>query len=80
LAKAREEIDRVLGEKRTVSFQDVAELKYCSAIFKETLRLFPPAAFISRNIDKELHINGVEIPKYTVVFVRFFLNFYSFRK
>jgi cholesterol 24(S)-hydroxylase len=88
LAKAREEIDRVLGERRTVTFQDVAELKYCSALFKETLRLFPPAAFISRNIDKNFHINGVDIPKDTVVFIstyvnarneKYFKNAYEFR-
>ena len=42
--KAREEIDRVLGEKTEISYQDAVELKYVQCIFKESLRLYPPAA------------------------------------
>lgn len=61
--KAREEIDRVLGERSEVTYQDVNELKYCSAIFKEALRLYPPAAAISRQIKDTLSVNGCEIPK-----------------
>ena len=40
--RAREEVDRVLGARTEITCQDVNELKYCSSIFKESLRLFPP--------------------------------------
>lgn len=67
--KAREEIDRVLGERTEITYQDVAELKYCSAIFKEALRLYPPAPSIGRQIKDTMHINGYEIPKETNIIV-----------
>jgi cholesterol 24(S)-hydroxylase len=73
LSKAREEIDRVLGKRRTVTYQDFTELKYCSAIFKETLRLYPPAALLNRKSDRTFHIDGCEIPKETNIFVCFVL-------
>lgn len=67
--KAREEIDRVLGERTLVTYQDVAELKYCAAIFKESLRLYPPAASLSRSVPEKTSINGIEIPKDTFLWV-----------
>jgi cholesterol 24(S)-hydroxylase len=79
LGKAREEIDRVLGTRRTVTFQDVSELKYCSAIFKETLRLFPPVPLISRKSNKKFHINGVEIPKNSLIFVCYIHLFFRIK-
>ena len=76
--KAREEIDRVLGERTEVTYQDVAELKYCSAIFKEALRLYPPAPQVNRRVPEDININGITIPKDSplwVITVNFF--FYS---
>ena len=61
--KAREEIDRVLGERTEVTFQDVNDLKYCSAIFKEALRLYPPAPQVNRRVPEEINVNGIIIPK-----------------
>ena len=67
--KAREEIDRVLGERTEVTFQDVADLKYCTAIFKEALRLFPAAPSLNRWAPEEVDIHGVKIPKNTPLWV-----------
>lgn len=67
--KAREEIDRVLGQRTEVTYQDVNELKYCSGIFKEALRLYPPAVNISRCSSEKIEINGYEIPKNTFMTV-----------
>lgn len=67
--KAREEIDRVLGERTEVTFQDINELKYCSAIFKEALRLYPPAANLLRMVPEDININGINIPKYSSLWV-----------
>jgi cholesterol 24(S)-hydroxylase len=63
--KAREEIDRVLGERTEVTYQDVSELKYCTAIFKEALRLYPPAASVLRFAPEEVDVHGIKIPKNT---------------
>jgi cholesterol 24(S)-hydroxylase len=68
--KAREEIDRVLGERTELTFQDVSELKYCSAIFKEALRLFPPAPGLNRCTPEEIEINGFVVPKDTPIWVK----------
>jgi cholesterol 24(S)-hydroxylase len=74
--KAREEIDRVLGERTSVSFQDVTELKYCSAIFKEALRLYPPISALPRIVENKMEINGFDIPQDTilVVYIHFVIS------
>ena len=69
IAKAREEIDRVLGKRTNVTYQDFTELKYCAAIFKEALRLYPPAVNISRESVDVIEINGYDIPKKTFMAV-----------
>lgn len=77
--KAREEADRVLGERDQVTFQDVHELKYCSAIFKEALRLYPPAPAISREVTEKMNLNGLHIPANTemMVLIIFFNMIYG---
>lgn len=67
--KARQEIDRVLGERSDVTFHDVSELKYCSAIFKEALRLYPPAASIIRIVPEDVTIQNFSVPKDTPIWV-----------
>jgi cholesterol 24(S)-hydroxylase len=74
--KAREEIDRVLGQRTVVSFQDVNELKYCAAIFKEALRLFPPVSSLARVTQKKMEINSYAIPEQTFLLV-FFQDAYA---
>ena len=71
--KAREEIDRVLGERTEVTFQDASELKYCTAIFKEALRLFPPAPSVNRFATEEVDIHEIKIPKNTPLWVHIML-------
>jgi cytochrome P450/NADPH-cytochrome P450 reductase len=46
LAKAREEVDRVLGA-RTARFEDIARLTYIDQVLKESLRLWPTAPALS---------------------------------
>ena len=67
--KAREEIDRVLGERTEVTFQDINDLKYCSAIFKEALRLYPPAPQLFRYTPEEVTIQEIKVPKSTPLWV-----------
>ena len=74
IIRAREEVDRVLGARTEITYQDVNELKYCSSIFKESLRLFPPADALQRETVDEMIINGYNIPPNTNVIVKFFIR------
>lgn len=67
--KLREEIDRVVGERVVITHQDVNELRYCSAVFKESLRLWGPVPFLSRRSTKPLNINGLDVPANTLIVV-----------
>ena len=73
LNRVSEEVDRVLGDKSEVTFQDVNELKYCSAVFKESMRLFPPVPAISRFATDELNIDGVKIPANSAIMMSTFV-------
>jgi cytochrome P450 len=65
--KARAEATSVLG-KRAATQADLAALPYTRAIIEETLRLYPPAAMISRTAQMADTLCGREIqPKDTVI-------------
>lgn len=85
--RLREEIDHVLGEKTFITYEDLSELKYCNAVFKETLRLWPPVQRLNRICPDEMVINGLKIPPNTIFSVyfksfkilSFIFNFFSFQ-
>jgi len=52
LQKVLAELDRVLGS-REVSKDDVDKLTFLDCVFKETLRLYPPAPAIARRLQKD---------------------------
>lgn len=51
LNKVRDELQQVLGS-RSIAADDVDNLKYLTCVFKETLRLYPPAPAIARRLQK----------------------------
>jgi cytochrome P450 len=59
-------VDRVLGERAEITYQDIIELKYCAAVFKEALQLWPPIPFSTRVCDHEWEVDGYYIPTNTV--------------
>ncbi|KAF7310092.1 Cytochrome P450 [Mycena indigotica] len=67
-ARAREEIDRVVGRGRLVNSDDRAAMPYLAAILKETLRWAPPAPQGIRHavIQDDIY-NGYLIPKGSAV-------------
>ena len=67
--KAREEIDAILGDRTEISYQDAMDLKYCTAIFKESLRLYPPVGGLNRINTEDININGIRIPKDSIIMV-----------
>lgn len=73
MAKLRAELDDVVGGSRLVGEHDVARLPYLQAVFKETLRLQPPAVFAQRETIEPVHVRGYTIPPKTSIF----FNIYS---
>ncbi|XP_075971067.1 cytochrome P450 4d8-like [Anticarsia gemmatalis] len=67
--KVYQELTQVFGDsKRPVQFEDLHHLKYLECVIKESLRLYPPAPFVLRKIDKDLELpNGLTLPKGTSV-------------
>ncbi|HIO91762.1 MAG TPA: cytochrome P450 [Leucothrix mucor] len=52
-AEAYEEIDSVVGE-RAIEAKDIKKLTLVTAIFRETLRLYPPVGFMMREAAEEV--------------------------
>jgi len=62
VAKMKEEISNVLGNKRAISMEDLDKMVYCHAVVKESLRYFPPVPWIVRCAKEEDEISGYKIP------------------
>jgi len=61
-AKAREEVDRVLGGREPV-YEDMKELKYLNLVIKETLRMFSPVVGLSRKVIEDHTLCGYRLFK-----------------
>jgi cytochrome P450 len=64
--QVQHEADSVL-EGRTPMYSDLAHLPLCLQVFKETMRLYPPAAGIVREALHDITIDGYLLPKGTTV-------------
>ena len=64
--RVQEEVDGVL-QGRTPTYADLAKLPYCLQVFKETMRLYPPAYISSRRALRDVEIDGYSVPKDGVV-------------
>ncbi|CAM0146258.1 unnamed protein product [Urochloa decumbens] len=69
LRKVVAEIDGVVGGGRIVGEEDLPQLPYLMAAYKETLRLHPPAPVTHRQSSEEMEIRGFAIPQGTMVFI-----------
>ncbi|CAF1089813.1 unnamed protein product [Adineta ricciae] len=52
----REEVDRILPNGAEITRENLNQLVVCEAILQETLRLYPPASFLSRECIREHYI------------------------
>jgi cytochrome P450 len=74
LEKLRMEIDKNVGQ-RLPKYEDIEKLEYTKNAFLESMRLYPPAALLSRNsIDKD-RIGNIDIPPNTIVFASTFVTY-----
>jgi len=64
--RVQQEVDSVL-QGRTPTYADLARLPYCLQVFKESLRLYPPAYATSRRALHDLEIDGYPVRKHQVV-------------
>ncbi|KAJ1289838.1 hypothetical protein BS78_02G195600 [Paspalum vaginatum] len=70
IAKATEELDRVIGRGRWVTEKDIPSLPYVDAIVKETMRLHPVAPMLVPRLAREdTTVAGYDIPAGTRVLV-----------
>lgn len=59
----RREIDQVLaGEDRPLCFDDLSQLSFGTAIFNETLRLYPPVSFFIREASRDQSLGQTRCP------------------
>lgn len=64
--KAQQEVDSIL-QGRTPTSADLAQLPYCLQVFKEAMRLYPPAYIMARQALHDVEIDGYHVPKGGIV-------------
>ncbi|KAF0907220.1 hypothetical protein E2562_015727 [Oryza meyeriana var. granulata] len=70
-AKAQAELDAVVGRRRAVTDDDVANLPYIQSVVKETLRMHPPGPLLSwaRLAVHDARVGGHHVPAGTTAMV-----------
>ncbi|XP_028799836.1 cytochrome P450 71D10-like [Neltuma alba] len=70
MKEAQEEVRRVYGDREYVDESELHQLKYVSAVVKETLRLhLPVALLVPRENSESCEINGYVIPPKTKIII-----------
>ncbi|XP_032897021.1 cytochrome P450 3A30-like [Amblyraja radiata] len=67
--KLQQEIDKAFPNKAPPTYDGVMYLEYLEMVICETLRLFPPGPRLERICKKDVKLNGVTIPKDTVIVI-----------
>lgn len=66
--KIHDEIDSVLGG-RLPTLDDLGKLSYTHNVFKEALRLYPPAWALARHVKEDYEVGGYTIPAGADIFI-----------
>ncbi|KAJ6659734.1 hypothetical protein lerEdw1_018449 [Lerista edwardsae] len=67
--KVQDEIDSVFPNKAPLTYDAIMQLEYLDMVLNETQRLYPLGGRLERVCKKDVEINGVTIPKGTVVMI-----------
>ncbi|NXH78525.1 CP3AO protein, partial [Hydrobates tethys] len=67
--KLLEEIDTILPNKAPLTYETMTQLEYLDMAVSETLRLLPLGGRLERACKKDVEINGVTIPKGSLVMI-----------
>ncbi|CAO2630221.1 Cytochrome P450 3A13 [Lemmus lemmus] len=71
--KLQDEIDAALPNKAPPTYDTLVQMEYLDMVINETLRLYPIAGRLERVCKADVEVNGVLIPKGTVVIVPMFV-------
>ncbi|KAL9668271.1 hypothetical protein QQ045_002650 [Rhodiola kirilowii] len=67
--KAREEVNRVLKNKKAPTAEDLNELKTIMLITSETLRLYPPIVMLTRETTRNIRLGKIDVPAGTELYL-----------
>ncbi|XP_029012837.1 cytochrome P450 3A40-like [Betta splendens] len=65
----QEEIDKTFPQKRHPSYEALMQMEYLDMVLNESMRMFPVGSRIERMTKATVEVNGVSIPKGTIVMV-----------
>ena len=69
LAKAKAELNQMIGKGKIVEEADISKLTYLQCIVKESARLHPPVPFLlPRQVTEDIQLSGYIIPSNSQVF------------
>jgi cytochrome P450 len=75
--KARKEISELCQTEEDVNYENSKKMNYLLMIIKETMRMFPPASVIQREVTQDVEIGGYNVPKGAFAVVNVFSLHYN---
>ena len=66
--RIRRETDNITNGE-SIEYQHISKLSFTRSIFRETMRLYPPIAFLTRMAEEDSTIGGHEIPRGALVII-----------
>ncbi|CAG9796530.1 unnamed protein product, partial [Diatraea saccharalis] len=67
------ELQTIFGDsKRNANYEDLSKMRYLECCIKESLRLYPPVPFISRQVSESINLGGYKLPKDVICHVHIY--------